>query len=352
MPKRNFEWVRILVHFGFRVSRFGFDVRNPKRETRNSRAIIGLFLLGAAGCATPQYAVRGTPVPEESGAARQIEQSISAVQGKEFDQQGSRRIGAEERLGGLPVQHIVDMLSRVTERPSLPYRAYVYTDQDPNAAALADGRIYVSSGLLRYLASRGSRADELAFILGHELAHTVAQHLVKRYRLLQQQQVLMAIVAAGASAATRGASSGVQRAGQIALNAASLVRDVANSGYSQQDELEADQLGIRYVIRAGFDPRAALELLQDFQRFDSPSPLLRTHPYIQLRREYLQRYLEDTGQLGGRRPAAPGPARLSTLMHPPSHEAEIRRLRETQRLYPEGSVSWKNLQRQIEALEQ
>ena len=303
---------------------------------KRSCAWVNLSLcLAIAGCATPQYAVRGTPAPDESAGALQIERSISAEQAKEFEQQRARLLGQDEPVGGFAIQSIVDRLSRVTERSSLRYRVLLYRSSDPNAAALADGRIYISSGMLDYLQGRGSRADELAFILGHELAHTVAQHLVKRYRLMQQQEVLMSLVAAGAAAVTRNASAGVQQAGQLAVNAASLLRNVANSGYSQQDELEADQLGIRYVIRAGFDPKAALELLQDFERFDTPWPFLRTHPYIAQRREDLRRYLEETGQPGSRRGA----------------EDRVQQLRQIQRLYPEGSTSWKNLQRQIEALE-
>ena len=308
--------------------------------------VLGIWCLVIAvtgGCATPQYAVRQTPVPEESASALQIEQTISAIQAKEFEQQGSRSIGVDERVGGFPIQSIVDRLSRVTERPSLRYRGYLYRDQDPNAAALADGRIYISTGMIRYLAGRGSRVDELAFILGHELAHTVAQHLVKRYRLLQQQQLLIGLVAAGAAAVTRDASAGVQQAGQLALDAASLVRDVQNSGYSQEQELEADQLGIRYVVRAGFRPEAALDLLQDFERFDNPWPFLRTHPYIALRREYLRRYLVETSAMTSQGVGA----REGTAIN-----ARRRQLREAQTLYPVGSISWQNLQRQIDALDQ
>jgi predicted Zn-dependent protease len=302
------------------------------------------LILVSAGCATPQYAVRGTPAPDESASALQIERTISAVQAEAFDRQGARLIGSAERLWGFEIQRIVDRLRRVTERPSLPYRAYLYPDEDPNAAALADGRIYLSTGMMRYLAGRGSRPDELAFILGHELAHTVAQHLVKRYRTLQRQQLLMAVVAAGASAVTREASAGVQRAGRLALDAASLLQDVANSGYSQDQELEADQLGIRYVIRAGFDPMAALDQLADFERFDTPWPFLRTHPYIRQRREQLRRYLEDAGQLRTGAGAQPQSRERGS-------EEQKRRLQQLQRLYPPGSVSWTNLQRQIEALE-
>ena len=287
--------------------------------------VLGLCVL--AGCATPQYAVRPMPVPEESAEALQIERTISAVQAEEFAKQGARPVGLNEQVGGFAVQRVVDRLSRVTERPSLRYRALLYRDQDPNAAALADGRMYISSGLLRYLAGRGSREDELAFILGHELGHTVAQHLVKRYRTLQQQELLFAVASAGAAAITRGASESASR---LALQAVALAQEAVSSSYSQQDELEADQLGIRYVMRAGLNPQAALELLEDFARFDNPWPFLRTHPYIATRREYLARYLADTGYL------------------PADRIGELRKL---QRLYPAGSVSWTNLQRQIDAVE-
>ena len=301
------------------------------------------------GCAIPQYAVRPAPIPKDSPEALDIERTISAVQAEEFTKQGARPIGLNERLGGFAVQQLVERLSRVTERPALRYRAYLYQAQDPNAAALADGRVYISSGLFSYLAGRGSREDALAFILGHELGHTVAQHLVKRYRTLQQQELIFAVAAAGASAITRGASDTV---GRLALQAVSLSREAVNSNFSQEQELEADQLGIQYVIRAGYNPTAALDLLEDFARFDSPWPFLRTHPYILERREHLARYLTDTGRLpppAGARPAGDRgtPRRLTG----DQRAGQVKRLRDTQRLYPPGSVSWTNLQRQINALE-
>lgn len=337
MRKRNFVW-------------------DKKSRPRVAWVVAGLVL--AAGCATPQYAIRPTPVPEESVSALQIERTISAYQAKEFEQQGARRIGAHEILRGFEVQALVDRLSRVTERPSLIYQAYLYSDKDPNAAALADGRIYISTGMINYLAERGGRTDELAFVLSHELAHTVAQHLVKRYRALQKQQLLMALVAAGVDVATRGRGTSAQQTRNVALDIASILQDVHNSGFSQEQELEADQLGSTYVIKAGFKPRAALDLLEDFSRFENPSPFLRTHPYSGLRRQYLARYLEERGHLQTQA-AAGDRGRMGMLPTAPPlpqrrgmDEERVRRLRDTQKLYPAGSVSWKNLQAQIDALEQ
>ncbi len=292
------------------------------------------------GCATPEYAVRPTPVPDESAWAVQVERTISAYQARAFEQQGSRPIQPGERVFGFDVGEIVTRLSQVTERPFLNYQAYLVTDQDPNAASLADGRIYITTGMLNYLASRASNPSELAFVLGHELAHTVAQHLVKRYRQLQQQQMMLALVSLGKAVATSGGSAQAQQAGQLAQDIASLVNDVVVSGFSQDQELEADQLGIRYCTRAGYDPRAALAQLEDFTRFDVPWPFLRTHPPTQRRVEDLRRYLLEAGLLGGPMPVAQD-----------SVEATRRRLLDAQKLYPVGSVSWKNLQRQLDALD-
>ena len=353
-----------LHHVGCRVMNPTWCMsHHPQKEpSQNPWAVDGgpwtaviMAFLWLAGCATPQYALRPTPAPEESASALEIERAISAVQAQEFERQGARPIGAAEALRGFPVQQIIDRLRRVTERPGLSYRASLYQDRDPNAAALADGRLYLSTGLLTYLAGRGSRADELAFILGHELAHTVAQHLVKRYRLVQQQQLLLGLLAVGAAAVTRDAGPAMQQAGRVALDAASLLQDVRTSGYSQEQELEADQLGIRYVMSAGFDPRAALALLDDFQRFDSPSLILRTHPYLALRRAYLERYLLEAGRLTPRtappdRPAEAFPS-VESPAPPVNRAARIRQLREAQRLYARHSLSWQNLQRQIDALE-
>jgi predicted Zn-dependent protease len=129
------------------------------------------------GCATPQYAVRPAPVPEETATTLQIERAISQMQAETFEQDGARLLGTNERISSLPVQAIIERLRVVTERPHLPYRALLYEDTNPNAAALADGRIYLSTGMLAYLKSRGSRESELAAILGHEDLKSLSRYV-------------------------------------------------------------------------------------------------------------------------------------------------------------------------------
>ena len=308
--------------------------RAPRRRVAATACLA--LLLG--GCATPQYAIRPTPVPDESPAAVELERTISAYQARDLERHGAQSVPLGERRWGFDVQDTVNRLSRVTERPTLHYQVVLLSDREPNAVALADGRIYITAGMLNYLASRGSHPNELALIVSHELAHTVAQHLVKRYQQLQQQQILMAIVGLGTSIATQqaGVPSSV---GSLVSDVASLVNNVVASGYSQAQELEADQLGVRYMLRAGYQPRAALPMLRDFSRFDVPWPFLRTHPYSQRRADDLERYLQETGTT-----ASPPRSTPATI------EAQRRWLHDAQQLYPVGSQSWNNLEQQLKAL--
>lgn len=279
-----------------------------------------------AGCATTEYALRPEPAPIESAQVHEFERQVSAVQARDLERHGARTIRPGEQLWGFDIDRIVQRLSRVTERTSLVYTVRLIPERDPNAAALADGRVYLTNGMLHYLASRGSRESELAFIVGHELGHINAQHLLQRYEYLQRQSLVAGLVELGLVLATRQGGQAAQEMGTLARDAVTLVGDLANSGYSQQQELEADQLGMRYCLKAGYDPQAALAMVEDFQRFDRPTLFLRTHPHTELRIEYLRRYVQDL-------------------------EDQRRQLRQTQQLYPPGSVSWQNLQKQLDALD-
>lgn len=308
-----------------------------------TQVIAAVLVIAITGCATPQYTIRGIPQPNESSAVVRIERTVSVAQAETFEAKGARAILPEDSPWGLDVTGTLKRLAAVTERPNLHYRPWLYQDPFPNAAALADGRVYLSTGMLKYLESRGAKEDELAFVLSHELAHTVAQHLVKRYQTLQRQQILLSLATAAASLATANASQTGQRIGRVAVDVASIVNELAISSYSQDQELEADQLGVRYMLRAGYDPQIALVLLKDFARTEHSNswPLFRTHPYAVKRRADLERYLAAIN-----RPAVPARSLSSSAT-----EEKIRRLRDVQKLYAPSSISWRNLQSQIEALQ-
>jgi predicted Zn-dependent protease len=293
----------------------------------------------------------------ESEQVQRFEKMVSDQQASQFAKEGAKPWKPGERLWGFDVQDVVERLAPVTERPALRYQAHLIHDSNPNAAALADGRVYVTSGMLQYLASRGSDESELAFVLGHELGHTAAQHIVKRIPQMQRQQLLMNLVGVGAAIAAQRGGSSAQQVGGLTRSAAALVNQAILSGFSQEDELEADQLALRYLIKAGYDPTAPVRMLEDFRKFDKgapyiqvqgvpiPAPFLRSHPYTERRLQDVQRYLADvqSGQMVAGQ-SATGTPTVSYI------EERRSRLREAQKLYPPGSQSWKNIQSQLDAL--
>jgi predicted Zn-dependent protease len=146
----------------------------------------------------------------------------------------------------------------------------IETDR-PTAFALPGGFIFIARSLVQ-LCNRNK--DDLAFILAHEMAHVIRRHAIER---LLQQKVVGAV---GLVSPARGAlASWIRKVGFQGLERA----------YSQDEEFEADQLGVLLMRAAGFDPAGAIRILQCLGEFDrSPDPLglnryLSTHPPIEER---------------------------------------------------------------------
>jgi beta-barrel assembly-enhancing protease len=151
-----------------------------------------------------------------------------------------------------------------------PYYFQFHLLADPetvNAFALPGGQIFITFGLLRLLDSE----DEVAGVLGHEIGHVVGRHSNEQMAKAQLSQGLVnAVVMAG------GTEYGMA-AGQMAQ----FVSQLKNTAYGRGDELESDQLGVRFMIRAGYDPNAlirVMEVLKKAAAGRAPPEFLSTHP--------------------------------------------------------------------------
>ncbi|MDX2479449.1 MAG: M48 family metalloprotease [Desulfuromusa sp.] len=150
------------------------------------------------------------------------------------------------------VKRVGQRLAAVSDR-KLPYEFNVINDSTPNAWALPGGKIVINRGLLVELNSEA----ELAAVLGHEIVHAAARHGAKgmeRGMMLQG-----AILAAGI------ASQNSEYA-QMAVGGAGIAAQLITHKYSRDAEREADLYGMTYMSRAGYDPRAAINLQQTFVR--------------------------------------------------------------------------------------
>jgi predicted Zn-dependent protease len=143
-----------------------------------------------------------------------------------------------------------------------------------NAFALPGGFVFITRTLLEFCQWD---QDELAFILGHEMAHIVQGHVMDR--LLANSMIR----------ATLGRLTPV--GGLLGQPIVGLAATLLNQGYSQDNELEADRIGIQLARQAGFDPTAAIRLFARLRSLGGDrSPLggyLSAHPSPEMRIHYL-----------------------------------------------------------------
>jgi beta-barrel assembly-enhancing protease len=153
------------------------------------------------------------------------------------------------------VNEVGQRIAAVSDAP-LDYEFVVLNNSVPNAWALPGGKIAVNRGLLTELKSEA----ELAAVLGHEVVHAAARH--------------------GAQAMTRGTLlQGALAVGAIAsqdndfadfiVGASQLGAQLISQRYGREAELQSDEYGIRYMIAAGYDPRAAISLQETFVRLSA-----------------------------------------------------------------------------------
>jgi predicted Zn-dependent protease len=137
----------------------------------------------------------------------------------------------------------VAMQSGLATRPD-DYTVTLLNSNVNNAFAVPGGYVYVT----RQLVALMNDEAELAFVLGHEVAHVAARHADKR----AQRSGL-----AGLGAAILGAVTG----SSIVANLAGTGAELYSLNYSRDQESEADRLGVRYLARAGYDPAAGADIL-------------------------------------------------------------------------------------------
>jgi len=135
------------------------------------------------------------------------------------------------------VRGVGERLASMTTKPDLPWTFRVVDDPIVNAFALPGGFVYITRGIMVYFESEA----ELASVLGHEIGHVTARHSAEQ---MTQQQIAQVGLVAGTILLPKYADlAGVAGVG---LNLMFL-------RFSRDDEREADDLGLRYMSRGGYD---------------------------------------------------------------------------------------------------
>jgi len=181
------------------------------------------------------------------------------------------------------------------------WEVVVFHDQAANAFALPGGKIGVNSGLLKI----ASTQDQLAAVVGHEIAHVMANHTNER---LSQELA----VQGGLNLASILASEHMSQVGfDTLMQALGLGAQIGILlPYSRVHESEADVMGLSLMAQAGFDPRESITLWRNMEQINQSQPLefLSTHPSHSTRISDLAAHMEtalrtyETARTQGRRP--------------------------------------------------
>jgi len=158
-------------------------------------------------------------------------------------------------------------------------------DEEMNAFCMPGGKIVVYEGIMPLCESD----DDLAVVIGHEVAHAVAKHSNERL----SQQMLASYGSAILDAALSTRSEAARQLGQTVYGLG------ANYGvmlpYSRKHELEADHMGLIFMAMAGYDPSKAVAFWQKMAAA-SPTPIppfMSSHPSDAKRIAEIEKYLPD-----------------------------------------------------------
>jgi len=170
-----------------------------------------------------------------------------------------------------------------------------------NAFCLPGGKVAVYSGILPITQNENG----LAVVLGHEVAHATQRHGGKRMTQNDLTTAAMSAISAGLQLGQM--SSATQQGVMAALGLGAQVGVALH--YSRTQETEADEIGLRYAIRAGYDPWEAPKLWDRMAKLGSSGPSwLSDHPDSGQRGENLkakipQYIAEERGQAQPQQPA-------------------------------------------------
>ncbi len=259
------------------------------------RAVPFAALALLAACETVQTTEAGAV-----GVTRE-QRVTTLVSSEEIEQQASKEYAqllAEAQKKGLlnRDQQQVARVRTITQRliPQVgvfrkdalqwKWESNVLTSKDINAWCMPGGKMAVYSGLIERL---NATDDELAAVMGHEIAHALREHARER---IGNQMATSAASTVGAIALE--IFTGVRVNPDLASSVLGAVTVLPNS---RQNESEADIIGVELMARAGYDPRASLSLWRKMGQVAGGGggpEFLSTHPSGETRLRELQGYVD------------------------------------------------------------
>lgn len=232
---------------------------------------VGVAALALAGCATlervgehPNANALPDVAPRQAlDSPETLEHKrLVAIYGGEYSAPALRRF----------VNDILVRLAPASDNPTQVFKATLLNSPIVNAFALPTGNIYVTRGLL----ALANDSSELAAVMAHEIGHVTSRHASLR---AEEEKRAAVISQAAAVIQSRQKGEEVQATSRVSI-----------ASFSRQQENDADQIGVRVIARAGFDPYGAARFLVSLGRAtalraallarknDGKPDILATHP--------------------------------------------------------------------------
>jgi predicted Zn-dependent protease len=213
----------------------------------------------------------------------------------------AKRIEQLRRVGER-IEHAVP----IWDMPDADWEFVVFDSPDINAFAMAGGKVGVFMGLFKIV----ENDDQLASVIGHEIAHVTAKHV---HENLSQQLALQTGGVIG-SVALMGAGAGFLTESAI-MSAYGLGSEGLGAAFDRKKEKEADHIGIMYMAKAGYDPEEGIKVLEKLeeetgQQAASQSSFLSTHPSNPERIQQLRELMPEAIKVRERSGIAPPPPKV------------------------------------------
>jgi predicted Zn-dependent protease len=245
---------------------------------RSVLAVLLLLVLAPSGCETVPYTGR-----------RQV-QFVSPTEEAQMGVQAFQEIVGKANLStdaqaNAMVQRVGSRIAAVTDLPYQWEFRLIQDDKQANAFALPGGKVAVYTGMLSVTRDEAG----LAAVLGHEIAHVLARHGGERLSQQMGVQTVTQLLAGMASS-----NPATVQLVSAALGAGAQVGVLLPWGRAQ--ESEADHVGLILMAKAGYDPRAALDLwkrMAEAAKGQRPPEFLSTHPAEATRIQQIEGWLPE-----------------------------------------------------------
>jgi len=201
--------------------------------------------------------IQGVRVVQLSNISEANEVKLGKEINRTLVTQGQIKINRNEAVNRY-INQIGDRLAASSDRPNLPYTFQIVDDNNVNAFATMGGFVYLHTGLL----ALADNEAELASVMGHEIGHITGRHALKQMRKQALTQGLL-----GAAGLDQNAA--VQIGVELAVTRPN----------SREDELEADQLGLKNLENAGYATIGMINFMEKLLKAGGNVPeFLSTHP--------------------------------------------------------------------------